>query len=151
ALSDKPGNTTFQHVVTNPGYSGFRQRRYDRPHEEIKEIQVKTERLDNLIPDTTPIHFIKVDVEGAELQVFQGATETIRKNHPYIVFEHGVGAADHYGTTPENVFDLLVGQCGLRMFLMADWLARGDADSLSREAFCEQFYSRENYYFLAGP
>jgi len=106
ALSDTTGTTTFQHVVSNPAYSGLRQRRYDRPHEQIEEIVVKTNLLDNLIPKHIAIQFIKVDVEGAELQVFKGAIETIKNSRPIIVFEHGLGAADYYGTSPENVYDL---------------------------------------------
>lgn len=149
ALSDVKGVTSFQHVVSNPGYSGFRKRRYDRPNEQIQEISVKTALLDNLIPKNIPIHFIKVDVEGAELQVFRGAKETIKKCRPVIVFEHGLGAADYYGTIPEHLFDLLAIQCGLRMFLMSDWLQSSGRDSLSREEFCEHFYSG-NYYFMAA-
>ena len=106
ALSDTTGTTTFQHVVNNRAYSGLRQRRYDRPHEQIEEIVVKTNLLDNLIPKHIAIQFIKVDVEGAELQVFKGAIETIKNSRPIIVFEHGLGAADYYGTSPENVYDL---------------------------------------------
>lgn len=150
ALSDIAGTSTFQHVVSNPGYSGLRQRSYDRPNEQVQEIVVKTNLLDNLVPEHTPIRFIKVDVEGAELQVFKGAVNTIRNSRPVIVFEHGLGAADHYGTLPEDIYDLLAGQCGLRLFIMAEWLEDNEA-SLSREAFCEQFASGSNYYFMAAP
>ena len=150
ALSDATGTIAFQHVVSNPGYSGFRQRRYDRPYEQIQEISVKTELLDNLIPRNIPIHFIKVDVEGAELEVFRGAIKTIRESRPVIVFEHGLGAADYYGTTPESIYDLLAGQCNLRLFLMSDWLESNGRNSLSRKAFCEQFYNGNHYYFMAA-
>jgi len=149
ALSDTAGTTSFQHVVSNPGYSGFRQRRYDRPHEQIQQITVKTNLLDNLVPKHISIQFIKVDVEGAELEVFKGAIETIKRSRPIIVFEHGLGAADYYGTTPENMYDLLAVQCGLKLFLMAEWLESNGRVSLNREAFCEQF-SSGTYYFMAA-
>jgi FkbM family methyltransferase len=151
ALSDTSGSTSFQHVVTNPGYSGFRRRRYNSPHEQIQELTVKTNLLDNLIPKRIPIRFIKVDVEGAELQVFRGAIETIKSRHPIIVFEYGLGAADYYGTKPEKIYDLLVGQCGLKLFLMGEWLESGGKACLSSEAFCEQFSRGKNYYFMAAP
>jgi len=150
ALSDSTGTSSFQHVTSSPGYSGFRQRRYDRLNEQIKEISVKMELLDNIIPKEIPIHFIKVDVEGAEFQVLKGAAETIKGSQPVIVFEHGLGAADYYGTTPENIYDLLAGQSGLRLFLLSDWLESNGCDSLSREAFCNQFYSGKHYYFMAA-
>lgn len=151
ALSDTTGTSGFQHVVSNPGYSGFRRRRYDRPHECLQPITVKTDLLDRVVPAHLAIHFIKVDVEGAELQVFKGAVETIRRNRPFIIFEHGLGAADYYGTGPEHVHEVLAVQCGLRLFLMAEWLASNGDAALDKAAFCEQFSSGRNYYFLAAP
>jgi len=150
ALSDATGSTSFQHVTSNPAYSGLRQRRYDRPNEQIQEIFVKTELLDDLIPSDVPIRYIKVDVEGAELQVFLGGIQTIKNNLPVIVFEHGLGAADHYGTTPESIFDLLSNQCGLRLFLMSSWLESNGTDSLTKGAFCDHFYRGNHFYFMAA-
>ncbi|MEJ5989178.1 FkbM family methyltransferase [Ramlibacter sp. PS3R-8] len=149
ALSDADGTTSFQHVVSNPAYSGLRRRRYDRAHEQVEEIRVETRLLDGLLQGAVPVHFIKVDVEGAELQVFQGAAETIRKHRPVIVFEHGLGGADYYATRPEQVYDLLAGRCGLRLFVMADWL-RDSGPGLSREAFCRQFSTGSDYYYMAA-
>lgn len=148
ALSDKAERTTFQHVVTNPGYSGLKQRRYDRDNEKIVEIVVDTERLDNVIPDDVSVDFIKIDVEGGEYQVLKGAENLLRRCSPVIVFEHGLGSADRYGTTPEMVFDFLQ-SVGLDCFLMTAWL---DGEGrLSRDEFGRQFRTGENYYFLAAP
>jgi FkbM family methyltransferase len=151
ALSDTEGEASFQYVVTNPGYSGLLKRSYERPDEEIQVIAVKTNLLDNVIPRHIPVKFIKIDVEGAELQVLKGAIETIRNSRPIVVFEHGLGAADCYGTGPEDMYDLLAGRCGLELFLMADWLESNGKASLTRDAFCEQFSSGSNYYFMAAP
>jgi hypothetical protein len=74
--------------------------------------------------------------------------ETLRRCRPYVVFEHGLGAADCYGTRPEMVFDLFT-RCGLRLSLMNDWLAYGGFKTLSREAFSEEFDSARNYDFMA--
>src|SRR4029453_2977200 len=41
ALSDTAASTPFQHVITNPAYSGLRRRRYERPDETVKEIVVQ--------------------------------------------------------------------------------------------------------------
>ncbi|MBP2674388.1 MAG: Methyltransferase FkbM family [Deltaproteobacteria bacterium] len=151
ALSDSVGTTSFQYVVSNPAYSGFRQRRYPNPHVQIQTITVKKIPLDNIIPEDITIQFIKVDVEGAELEVFIGAIETIKRNRPVIVFEHGIGAADYYETTPNNIYDLLAVQCGLKLFLMEGWLESNGKAFLSKEAFCEQFSTGNNYYFMAAP
>lgn len=81
--------------------------------------------------------------------MLQGGVETIRRCQPTIVFEHGLGAADHYGTKPEQIFELLVAQCGLKIYLMASWLKSRAASPLSLHEFQEQFWSGANYYFMA--
>jgi len=146
ALSDIAGESSFNYVISNPEYSGLIKRSYDRPTEEDTQITVKTDLMDNLLTDVK-IDLIKVDVEGAELQVFRGAKELIKRDKPAIIFEHGLGAADCYGTTPEDVYDLLNGYCGLDINLLDGFLVK--KQPLSKSAFCEQFYKGLNYYFMA--
>ena len=146
ALSDSAGTSTFQHVVSNPSYSGLRKRHFDRPDELVQETTVRTDRLDNIVPAAAPIHFIKIDVEGGELQVLKGGKEIIRRNRPIIVFEHGLGAADCYGTRPEDVYDLLR-SCGLQISTMERWLAT--QSPFSRDDFVTQFQEIINFYFIA--
>ncbi len=149
ALSDTTGSTTFQHVLSDPAYSGMRRRRYAQANPVIEEITVQKQTLDAIIPSDIPVHFIKIDVEGAELSVLKGAVQTILKNRPVIVFESGLGASECYGTGPDDVYDFLVTTCGLRMFLMADWLGSEGKKSLSLEDFRQQWDSNTNYYFMA--
>ena len=49
ALTDGRGQSSFSHVVSNPGYSGLRQRLYDRPNERIVPLRVQTDRLDAVL------------------------------------------------------------------------------------------------------
>ena len=117
ALSNAPGTSTFTHVVDLPGYSGLRDRTY--PREVTKEtITVITERLDDSLPENWKLDFLKIDVEGAEALVFEGAMDTIRRDRPIIAFEHGPGAAEHYGTRPGDIYTLLVRDAGLLLFDM---------------------------------
>lgn len=148
-MSDTAGEATFQYVTSDPSYSGLRRRKYPRPNERIREIRVKTDLFDNVVPNNLPVHFIKVDVEGAELQVFKGAIETIKKNRPVIVFEHGAGGSDYHGTTPDEVYGLLVDKSDLKVSTMQGWLANGSA--LTREEFSEHFCRGSEYYFIAHP
>jgi FkbM family methyltransferase len=149
ALSDHSGRSTFQHVVTNHAYSGLRRRRYDRPNEEVVEITVDVQPLDQVLPVAQHVDLIKIDVEGAELEVLRGAAATISRCRPLVIFEHGLGGSDFYGTTPEAVYDLLVDVCDLRISLLGDWLA--ERQPLSRAALAEQFHQQTNFYFLAHP
>ena len=149
ALSDNVGFSEFQYVTSNPAYSGLKKRRYDRDGEAIQSIQVNTDTLDNFISSDLPIHFVKVDIEGGEVLFFRGAMQTLTRYRPYIVFEHGSGGADYYGHGPEDVHELLVVGCGLKISVMENWLAH--KPSLSRQEFLDQFHSGTNYYFLAHP
>ncbi len=148
ALSNQKGQTSFQFVRSNPAYSGLLKRRYQHEHEEIEEIRVDTDLLDNCVPADQPVQLIKIDVEGGEWQVLQGAVQTITRNKPYIIFEHGLGASEFYGATPAKIFALLSG-CGLQVSTLKHWL--DGKPSLSLPAFEEQFTRKINYYFIAHP
>ena len=93
------------------------------------------------------ISFIKIDVEGGELQVLQGAKNTIVKSRPIIAFEHGLGAADYYGTKPEDIYDFFRIDCNMNLTLLDLWLT--DKKPLDRSEFCSQFYEVLNFYFIA--
>lgn len=147
-LSDTPGEASFNYVVSNPAYSGFLKRKYDKPHEEDTSIRVRKARLDQTLPADARIGLIKIDVEGAELEVLRGATYILRRDQPVIIFEHGLGASDYYGTRPEQVFDLLR-EVGLHVSTMARWLAHKPA--FTEQEFAQQFDKALNYYFIAYP
>jgi hypothetical protein len=66
------------------------------------------------------------------------AESTIRRDKQVIVFEHGLGGSEYYGTRPEGVFSFLCDTCGLHISLLSDFLLR--KESLDPIAFCEQFY-----------
>lgn len=148
ALSKETGTTSFNYVISNPSYSGLIKRKYDREDEEDTEIEVKTELLDNVLPPDCHPNLIKIDVEGGELLVLEGAQETIKKSKPVIIFEHGLGASDYYDSTPEKVFALLT-SCGLRISTMEKWLKRRPC--LTEEQFKEHYYKQHDYYFIAYP
>lgn len=147
AISNNPGSSSFNYVVSNPSYSGLVKRHYDRANEEDTQITVRTEKLDDVWPGNLPLDVLKIDVEGGELRVLEGAQETIKRWKPTIIFEHGLGASEMYGSTPEQVYALLE-NCGLRIFLLENFLESGSA--LDAGGFAKQFYSRLNYYFIAS-
>ncbi len=101
-----------------------------------------------MIPKSCEIDMIKIDVEGAELLVLEGAIETITNWKPYIIFEHGLGASEFYEATSEMVFNLLT-SCGLKISTMKNWL--DGKPFFGMNDFSNQFYNRVNYYFIAYP
>jgi FkbM family methyltransferase len=115
ALSDHRGEKTFLDVSDAPAFSGFRERA-DSRNVMAEQISVPVEDLDSSLPSDYVPALIKIDVEGAELEVLRGAIQTISRHKPVVVFEHGKGAAPAYGTRPADVHELLCGEAGLRLF-----------------------------------
>lgn len=114
ALSNVNGEASFNHVTSNPGYSGLQKRAYKNAHEAIEVITVRTEPLDTLLPSNIHITIMKIDVEGGELHVLKGALATIKRCKLIIIFEHGLGASEFYGARPAKLFQLLT-DCGLHI------------------------------------
>jgi FkbM family methyltransferase len=55
-------------------------------------VEVCTEKLDDVVETNMyPLHFIKIDVEGHEHAVFEGAIQLLLQKRPLIIFEYGYG------------------------------------------------------------
>ncbi len=147
ALSNEAGEAQFNYVTSNPSYSGLLRRKYDRPNEEDTSITVKTALLDDVLPAGYRADLIKIDVEGAEMLVLKGARQTIAAGAPVVIFEHGIGASDVYGTAPEEVFDYFR-TLGYGIFLLENYLAK--RKPLTEAQFKGQYHSRKNFYFVAA-
>ncbi len=66
-------------------------------------IRVEARRLDDIVPAARieRLDLLKIDVEGFEWPVLQGAEQTIEKYRPHIVFEYDADYASRGGGTPE--------------------------------------------------
>lgn len=142
-VSDTRGSTSFVHVLNDEGRSGIlRHANYERsPVTEILTAEVEV--LDDLPSDYRP-DVIKIDVEGAELQVLRGGINLIRKHAPTIFFEHFKGGSAAYGTTPRDVWALL-NEARMRLF---------DIDGhgpLSLSDLERRFESGSIWQFVATP
>ncbi len=147
ALSDKNGQTTFQFVKNAPAYSGIKRRRYDISNPDISEIEVELKKLDDVISDDEPIHFIKIDVEGGELDVLKGAKRLLTKNKPSILFESGKGSSDYYGATAKDLYHYISNDIGLSIYTLQGHIR--DENPLDAEAFAHYFRTNQEYYFIA--
>jgi FkbM family methyltransferase len=149
ALSDAAGITNFNYVVDAPAYSGLKKRDYDGRKPEIEIIEVRTDRLDDVLPNDYLVDLIKIDVEGAEFKVLKGANRILTKSRPTIIFEFGLGASDFYNVTPEAFYKYLAEECGYDIFQLESFL--GNKPSLGKENFIEVYNSKKDYYFVACP
>lgn len=84
ALSDSEGLETFYAVGINGGLSSFA----PENRENATASPVKTMPLDLALMDIkSTVRLLKIDVEGAELRVLRGASETIRASRPWVLIE----------------------------------------------------------------
>jgi FkbM family methyltransferase len=118
ALSNEDGECTFVHVLdpATEGYSGLSEGWVHRD-EPSETITVTTERLDDHLPDGWLPDFVKIDVEGSERLVFEGAIRTFRLANPTIAFEHG-WHVDEDRDRSESMYKLIREDLGLRLFDM---------------------------------
>jgi FkbM family methyltransferase len=143
ALSDEAGTADFVHVLDAPTMSGLRRRADLAPNAVTERISVSVERLDDALEESYVPALIKVDVEGAEVKALRGAAETLARHRPFVLFEHGAGGADLYGSSSGELFDLLDG-AGLRIF---DLEGKGP---FTRGEF-EDMFDRPVWNWLAAP
>ena len=148
ALGDENKETTFNHVISNPTYSGLKKRNY-KGEENIREITVQVRQLDGVISNDIPLRLIKIDVEGGEFDVLRGSMQTLKRWRPYIIFEHGVGGSDKYGVGPSDMYRFLVHDLGYTISLMEDYLKNENSFGFSLSEFEQQFWEGKNSYFLA--
>ncbi|MFN8358257.1 MAG: FkbM family methyltransferase [Spirosomataceae bacterium] len=88
ALSSSSGKTVLRFDPNNTGIGTVEVNNLLDQNEGIKKIQevaVKLARLDDFAFDA--VSFIKIDVEGHELEVLKGAENTLKKFHPALLIE----------------------------------------------------------------
>ncbi len=149
ALSDKAGETTFNHVVGRPARSGLIELDYPDKKQKVRKLPMRIERLDEVIPKGTRIDFIKIDVEGAELGVLKGAKKIVKKYRPYILFEHNPKLSKHYNTAPEDIYKLLVVDYGMKIYTMSGFFSNNKA--LTKSSFVSITEAHQEFNFVAKP
>ena len=90
--------------------------------DDVKVCQCKVRTLDDFTAETkTSVDFIKCDVEGAELLVFQGGLQTIMRDRPIVFSEILRKWSAKFNYNPNQIFELFKAQ-GYRAFTVADGL-----------------------------
>ena len=106
ALSDREGSTSF-YIPQNSGFGGLH--KAFSATSGSTELNVKLARFDHLIdwPSLPGKLFIKLDVEGSELQFLRGARQMIRSRRPTLLLEINPDSAIAAGSsTAELVAEL---------------------------------------------
>lgn len=67
-----------------------------------------TKRLDDITNEIVDVvDFIKIDVEGWEIEVLNAAAVILDRDHPDLLIEINRGALERQGFTPTDVYDIL--------------------------------------------
>lgn len=100
ALSDESSETQEIHVQASYRLDG-----QDLPEVECMRVL----RLDDFVhhQKISRVDFIKMDVDGHEGRIFNGASETILKHHPLILFEFNPQEIIRTGCKPKDLLKFL--------------------------------------------
>ncbi len=86
ALSNENGYATLSAPKTRRGFTTQgASLRADKATADALSMRVETRRLDDL--DIAPVGFMKIDVEGFEQEVLDGASETLKRDRPTLLIE----------------------------------------------------------------
>jgi FkbM family methyltransferase len=107
ALSDEDG--IMRLYFADSGHIGFNSLQPPKFNATAGSCEVRTQSLDNYILEhgIRRVDFVKMDVEGAELQVLAGATRMLAENRPTMLVEFNPMTLAQFGKTCRDLEDFL--------------------------------------------
>jgi FkbM family methyltransferase len=147
AVGASNGEATFYCEPTHLESSSLARRTVDNAVSQSRAVEVQVVTLDYALGNKK-VDFIKIDVEGAELAVLQGAKELIARSQCPIFFEHEISGASAFGYGPKEVYNYLQ-SIHYSVFLPQDWLE--GKPCLSEEGLCNAFNRQLSSYYIALP
>ena len=107
ALGEANRLADFNFIPNIPQESGLKKRVvYNAVPSEFQQIPVKVCRLDDVLPSVKTVKFIKMDVEGGEMDVLRGSTKILENSRPIVAFECGAAGYPAYSATPDEIFEV---------------------------------------------
>lgn len=105
------------------------------------KIDCQVNRLDDFVAEHgLRVDFIKCDVEGAELQVFEGSLDTLRRDSPILFTEMLRKWSAKFGYHPNQLIHLLAG-VGYRCYTVC-------GDTLREFSYMNDMTEETNFFFL---
>lgn len=137
ALSSSDQEVEFHYIPAAPEESGIKARQTYNSAEMTPElIKLQVKKFDDLF--STPFDFIKIDIEGDELDMLAGASRNIERSRPVVAFECGANAFLTYHDRPEEIFDFFEKRGFEVWSIMGDRIE--DAASFRAASHAQQFW-----------
>ncbi len=144
AVSNAAGKATFYEDVENSGYSSLISS--GSPRKSVKQYEVETRTLDDLLSNQSRLDLIKLDIEGAELDAMKGAAGLIARFSPALIFECGT----EYDRSRLGLFEFVTDVLGYEIFSFTDFLY--NKGSLTFDEFRKfGLYPFRGFNFVALP
>jgi FkbM family methyltransferase len=110
ALGSSPGTLTFHRAASSGSFGNAIGSLYANDwHAGGSTFEVSIDTLDRVLgrDQINRVDVIKIDVEGAEMDVLRGSLQTIEKYRPILCLEVCEHTYTSAGWTPQDLFDLL--------------------------------------------
>ena len=105
ALGSRSGSASFQQINNMPWFSGLHLRRIDEPAD-ITVIDVAVTTVDEAFADLPRLDFLKIDIEGGDVDCLRGAMKTLHRLRPITTAEYGSRSYLAYGHSKETLFEV---------------------------------------------
>jgi len=105
-LSSTAGEADFYQVLDPDQHplSGLRNRFFLK-HDQVKQIRVELTTLDAVCQDLNRLDFVKLDLEGAEMDALRGGRQTLESFRPVVAIEQDQYSPQYFNYTWEQLFD----------------------------------------------
>ena len=107
-------------------------------------IKTKVVRVDTYLRNLVNLELVKIDVEGAEINVLYGMKQTLLRFQPILFVEHGVHGPEHYGYGPKDFWNFAEK-------LNYKILTVDGQEITTRETMIDSFYNWPIWNYLLVP
>lgn len=144
ALASNASPVQFHYIPNLPQESGLKARHiYNEPTDPPQLLNLYAHTLDDIFP-ATHVGFIKIDIEGGELDMLQGAGRTLTTSRPVVSFECGAASFLGYHDRPQDLFRLFHDRGYAIHSILGDQIA-------DEQAFREAGYAQNVWDYVAFP
>ena len=139
ALGEANRLANFNFIPNIPQESGLKKRVvYNAVPSEFEQISVKVCRLDDVLPSVENVKFIKMDVEGGEMDVLRGSIKILENSRLIVAFECGAAGQPAYRATPDEIFEIF-SKRGYSVFSITG-IRIENTDDFRRETTTQRFW-----------